>query len=145
MAGEVRVNAAGRHFWQPERWLRSPPRRHDQTMRRLSLLVALVAGCSPLSYTFTPAGRGVVSKPKGCTFEVRTSEPTEGFEEIGTLAHYNGESPKDVEQFKAAVADQVCEVGGDAVITLPNDKGRLTKGMVIKWTHYAEPVAPLPK
>ena len=114
-------------------------------MRRLSLLVVLLAGCSPLSYAFTPSGRGVVSKPKGCTFDVKTSQPTEGYEEIGTLEHYNGKPTKDVEKLKSAVAEQVCQVGGDAVVAIPDDKGELNKATVIKWTHYAEPVAPLPK
>lgn len=113
-------------------------------MRRLTLLALFAVGCTPLSYAFTPAGRSVVSKPKGCTFEVRTSQPTEGFEEIGTLQHYNGKPTKSVDALKKAVAEQVCEVGGDAVIAVPNDKGELDKAMVVKWVSYADPVAPMP-
>lgn len=113
-------------------------------MGRLPVLLLLVAGCTPLSYAFTPAGRSVVSKPKGCTFEVRTSPPSEGLEEIGTLQHYNGKPTKSVDALKEAVAEQVCNVGGDAVIAIPDDKGELNNVTVVKWVSYADPVATPP-
>jgi hypothetical protein len=113
-------------------------------MRRLPLVLLFVAGCTPLSYVFTPAGRSVVSKPKGCTFEVRTSQPSEGYEEIGTLEHYNGKPTKSVDELKKAIGEQVCNVGGDAVVAIPDDKGELNKAVVVKWVSYADPVAPTP-
>jgi hypothetical protein len=85
----------------------------------------------------------VQPKPKGCKFEVMTSAPAEGYEEIGTLDYYNGDAPKDVEKFHKAVADQVCHVGGDAVIASTDDKGVIMKGSVIKLVHHAEPVKPI--
>jgi len=105
---------------------------------------ALVAGCVPLSYTFTPASsQPVRPKAKGCEFKVVGSQPAEGYEEIGTLEHYNGTPPKDAEKFRKAVAEQVCQVGGDAVITTTNEKGELTKGSIIKFVNHAEPVKPI--
>jgi hypothetical protein len=112
-------------------------------MHRLLVLV-LLAGCVPLSYAFTPSARSQPpAKPKGCKFDMHTSNPTEGFEEIGTLEHYNGDPPKDTEKMRKAVAEQVCELGGDAVIATQNEKGFFTKGQVIKYVTHAEPVKPL--
>jgi hypothetical protein len=112
-------------------------------MHRLLVLV-LVAGCVPLSYAFTPSARfQPPPKPKGCKFDMHTSQPSDGYEEIGTLEHYNGDPPKDVEKMRKAVAEQVCELGGDAVIATTDAKGHYTKGQVIKYAKHAEPVKPL--
>jgi hypothetical protein len=119
-------------------------RAHHSRMQRLFLALVLVAGCVPLSYTFTPASsQPVMAKPKGCKFEVVMSQPNEGYEEIGTLDYYNGEAPKDVNKFKKAVAEQVCQVGGEAVVATVDAKGVITKGSVIKFVHHAEPVKPI--
>jgi hypothetical protein len=113
-------------------------------MHRLFVALVLVAGCVPLSYTYTPASsQPVMGKPKGCKFEVVMSAPSEGYEEVGTLDFYNGDPPKDAGKFKKAVAEQVCQVGGDAVIATVSDKGTITKGSVIKFVHHAEPVKPI--
>jgi hypothetical protein len=113
-------------------------------MQRLFVALVLVAGCVPLSYTFTPASsQPVQAKPKGCKFEVVMSQPNEGYEEIGTLDYYNGDTPKDANKFKKAIAEQVCEVGGDAVVATTDDKGAITKGSVIRFVHHAEPVKPI--
>jgi hypothetical protein len=111
-------------------------------MHRLVALV-LVAGCVPLSYTYTPAtNKPVVAKPNGCTFEVVGSSE-KGYEEVGILALYNGSPPKSVDKFKSAVAEQVCQNGGDAVIAAPDEKGVYSKGSIIKYVSYAEPVKPV--
>jgi hypothetical protein len=62
-----------------------------------------------------------------------TSPPEKAYEEVGTLTFYNGTEPTTVDGFKTVVAKQVCQVGGDAVIATPNDKGQLTKGTIV---HY---------
>lgn len=112
-------------------------------MHRLLALI-LVAGCVPLSYAFTPASNQALrEKPNGCTFVMHTTQPSEGFEEIGMLEHYNGDPPKDVEKMKKAIAEQVCQLGGDAVIVTANEKGQYTKGQVIRYVNHAEPVKPL--
>src|SRR5262245_18462633 len=98
-------------------------------MHRLIVLV-LFAGCVPLSYAFTPATNAPIkSRPDNCEFKVLLSPPPEGYEEIGELKHYNGTPPSDAEKFKKAVAEQVCQNGGDAVIGFADDKGKLTKGL----------------
>ena len=112
-------------------------------MRKL-LAVALLAGCVPLSYAFTPSTQAPIkAKPSNCEFKVFMSNPAEGYEEIGTLQHYNGTPPKDTEKFKKAVAEQVCQVGGDAVIATSDEKGQLMKGSIIRWSSTAQPVKPI--
>jgi hypothetical protein len=101
-------------------------------MHRLLLLV-FVAACVQTTYSWTPAsGLPISPKPENCTFDVLTTPPTDNYDEIGTLDLYNGEAPKTPDAFRAAVSKQVCRVGGDAVIAISDDKGRYTKGSVIK-------------
>ncbi len=102
------------------------------------LLVLALIGCTPTSYAYTPStSRGPAAKPDNCVVEFLTSQPTNDYEEVGTLDFYNGTEPKSVDDFKKAVAKQVCQVGGDAVIAIANDKGQYTKGTVIHYTHAA--------
>lgn len=110
-------------------------------MHRLIALVLLV-GCQPATYAWTPASaRGVTPKPEGCAFEVLTSPPADGYEEIGLLEHYNGEPPKNADGFHKSVAKQVCRAGGDAVVAKLNDKGQYIGGSVIEYTRPFEPAA----
>jgi hypothetical protein len=105
--------------------------RHDSDMR--IVLLAALAGCVPLSYTYTPSpNKPLAAQPANCSFEVLTSAPPEGYEEVGVLDHYNGKAPRDIDTFRSAVREQVCRTGGNAVIAIPNDKGLLTKGTIIK-------------
>ena len=151
MALDRRVNAAGRAFFEADRGVRLEVERrtrggHHRAMRRLFALVVfgVFAGCVPLSYTFTPSSSKPISKkPDNCKFEVFTTEPTQGYEEIGVLELYNGDAPKSPDKFRSAVAEQVCGVGGDGVIAIRNDKGVITKGQVIHFAHFTEPVKPI--
>jgi hypothetical protein len=101
---------------------------------RWTILVLLV-GCVPTSYTYTPASKRMFNeRPKGCEFEVFPSPPERAYDEVGDLQHYNGDVPKNVDDFKKAVASQVCGVGGDAVYVTRSDKGEITKATIIHWT-----------
>jgi hypothetical protein len=94
-------------------------RRYARDMHRLMMVVALGAGCSPTSYTFSATTKGEVPRqpgPNGCEFTVLTSPPDEAFEELGTFKHYNGAVPKEQVAFRKALAPLVCEVGAHAVI-----------------------------
>ena len=105
-------------------------------MRR-ALLLVLLAGCVPTEYTYTPASRRVFNeRPKGCDFEVLSSPPDKGFDEVGDLQHYNGDVPKNPDDFKKAVREQVCGVGGDAVYVTRGDNGAITKGVIIHYTQH---------
>jgi len=118
-------------------------RQHD-SMHRL-IVLALLAGCAPSTYAWTPLSSKPVSpKPDNCKVEVVTSQPTANYEEVGTLEYYNGPLPKNPDKFRDAVAKQVCGAGGDAVIAIANDKGEYTKGTVIKYARdMASPVKPV--
>jgi hypothetical protein len=114
-------------------------------MKRFLLAAMFVAGCAPTTYSFTPASaKGVVASPENCTFEVLTSSPDRNYEEIGTLAYYNGKEPTTIEAFKKAVAKQTCKAGGQAVIATANEKGQYMKGSIIVYLgDMATPVKPI--
>jgi hypothetical protein len=107
-------------------------------MSRLLALV-LLAGCAPTTFAFSPTINGVRSKPDNCPVEVITSPPSRDFQEVGTLDFYNGTEPKTLDAFKQAVGKQVCQVGGDAVIAIQDDKGLFTKGRVLAYTDSGAP------
>ena len=98
------------------------------------LVLGLLAGCTPTTFAFSPTVKSFHSKPKGCHVEALTSLPDRDYEEIGTLELYNGPEPKTLDAFKAAVADQVCSVGGDAAIGIADMKGIYSKGTIIAYT-----------
>jgi hypothetical protein len=103
-------------------------------MKRFALAALLFAGCSPTTFTLTPASaKGYVSKPSNCPIEILTAPPTGNYEEVATLEYYNGKEPKTVDAFKKAVHERACQAGGDAVIAIANEKGQYMKGSVI---HY---------
>jgi hypothetical protein len=102
-------------------------------MRKL-LALALLAGCSPVEFAFTPSVKSISSKADNCAIEAMTSPPERGFVEVGTLQLYNGDAPKTLEAFKKAVHKTACEEGGDVVIGIATDKGEFTTGTVLKYT-----------
>src|SRR6185503_2665928 len=61
---------------------------YHRGMRRI-LAVLLLAGCSPLSYAFTPSVKGLTPKPDNCVIEVVTSQPSRDYQELGVLEYYN--------------------------------------------------------
>jgi hypothetical protein len=113
-------------------------------MHRLSFAFVLVAGCTPTTFVFSPTVSSVTAKPRNCSVEVLTSTPSRDFQELGTLDLYNGTEPKTLAVFKKAVAEQVCQVGGDAAIAIADDKGVFTKGTVIAYTDSGAPVRARP-
>lgn len=104
------------------------------------LVVAALAGCVPTSYAYTPASsRSFEKRAEGCEFSVSTTPPEKEFEEIGTLSHYNGDVPQDLDKFKAAVAKQVCSLGGDGVIAISSAGKGYDKGTIFA---YPKPFKP---
>jgi hypothetical protein len=105
-------------------------------------LWVLLAGCAPTTYAFTPSSnRTFDAKPGNCTVEALTTPPTRSYEELGTLDHYSGDVPKNLDAFRTAVAKQVCQLGGDAAIGIANGSGSFAKGSVIRYVgDMAEPV-----
>jgi len=101
-------------------------------MYRLALV--LLAGCASATFVFSASMKGFTAKPDNCPVEVLSSTPSRGFQELGTLDFYTGTEPKSLDAFKKSVAKQACEVGGDAVIAIADDKNQYTKGTVIAYT-----------
>jgi hypothetical protein len=105
-------------------------------MKRALILTALLTGCAG-TYVYGPTGDvEAQAKPPGCTFTLLDLPPQQAFDEIGVLA------PQDIEYgdmaggptpFKEAVAEQVCKVGGDAVVVERDGTGRYIRGTVIKF------------
>ena len=101
-------------------------------MKRLISFLVL-AGCTPTTFVFSASMTTITPKPDTCAVDVMTSPPSRDFEEVGTLALYDGPPPKTLDAFKKAVERKVCEEGGDAVIAIADAKGQLTKGTVIAY------------
>jgi hypothetical protein len=111
-------------------------------MLRLIVLLALAAGCVPTSYTFSPTTKGENARepgPTGCQYKVFLSPPQEDYQEVGTLAHYNGDVPKDEAAFRKALGARICEVGGDAVIVERGKDGGFQNATVIKYAKGFHP------
>lgn len=105
----------------------------------MAIVVLLATACVPTSYAYTPASsRSFGQRDASCAFEVVTTPPTETYEEVGVLAHYNGDVPSNLEEFKKVIAKQVCGVGGDAVIASSTGTG-YDKGTII---HFPRRVTP---
>jgi hypothetical protein len=102
-------------------------------MPRLLALV-LLAACTPTEFAFSPTMKSIKSKPDNCPVEVMTSLPERDYQEVGTLAFYNGPEPKTLDAFKKAVAKQVCDVGGDVAVATADSRGVFTKGTILQYT-----------
>jgi hypothetical protein len=106
---------------------------------RLIVILALFSACVPTSYTYSPTSKGVAPRAQGCKFAILATSPDEPFEEIGTMKHYNGDVPTKESDFNKAIAANVCEVGGDAVIAPRTTKGTYETATVIKYTKGSHP------
>jgi len=134
------------------------------TAMRLTVFVAalLVAGCIQLgSYRYTPTTRNVAAvRRPSCAFDLLTARPDQPFFELGVLERptdpardESGLPARTAAQFRQVVAEQVCRVGGDAVLTEVNGFGSYIRGTVIKYRDAAPeppeeaaapPLPPLP-
>ncbi len=101
-------------------------------MYRLALLLFL--GCAPATFSFNPTMKGTVPRESGCEWDLLDGPPEDAFEEVGTLAYYNGDVPKTPDEFRKAVSKRVCEVGGNAVIADAAVNGEMKNGTVIRRT-----------
>jgi len=111
-------------------------------MHRLIMMMALSAGCSPVSYTFSATTKGEVPRaagPNGCEFAVLTAPPEEAFEEIGTFKHYNGAVPRQQPELRKALGPMVCEVGAHAVIVTVESNGEYRRATAIKYASGFHP------
>jgi hypothetical protein len=99
----------------------------------LALAVAL-AGCG-YSYTQTTQN-AAPAKPENCSFDVLTTRPERAYVELGVLESQGspGSGAANASIFRSRIGEQVCQVGGDAVLTEVNGLGNYVRGTVIKYT-----------
>ncbi len=108
-------------------------------MHRRLVVLALLGGCVPTSFSFTPSTKGEVPRPSGCEFTISETAPDQAFEEVGRLDYYNGDVPKSIDALRSAIKDRVCEVGGDAVVADADVKGEYRTASVIKFNKRFTP------
>jgi hypothetical protein len=90
-------------------------------------------GCYPgPSYTLTKTGTPGAAKPANCDFVLATTKVDRPYQEVGILD--SEVWAEDAASFKTTVQKQVCEVGGDAVVTEVNSNGRYVRGTILRFT-----------
>jgi hypothetical protein len=101
----------------------------------LILVVLLGAGaCGPLRYKYVPTtANKAAARAAGCSFEILTTRPDRPFIELGVLELDDGRTTQSVGQYRTAVAQDVCAVGGDAVLAEINGNAFYVRGTVIKY------------
>jgi len=98
----------------------------------LTLLAASCPACfAGPSYVVTKTGTAGPAKPANCEFQIATSKVDRAYDEVAILD--SKVWSEDAATFKQAVAAQVCELGGDAVIAEVNGNGRYVRGTVLRW------------
>lgn len=95
------------------------------------------------------AGGACPKRAQDCTFDVITSRPARQYQVIGVIdidAFSARNLPNDEVSFRRAVAKQVCEAGGDAVIPGVNGDRRYVLATVVKWVEEERttPICPKP-
>lgn len=105
-------------------------------MHRPLLLALLLSACG-ITYQGYDIQRSApgTPKPAGCEFQVVSTVPQSGVEEVATLTlknGINGDVPSDSARFRADVQAQVCEAGGDLVVTEVNGRGDIVRGIVFR-------------
>jgi hypothetical protein len=111
----------------------------------MAMLLTL-GGCVPHA-TFTARGGSCPKRPANCPFELVSSRPARDYAVIGVIdleAFHVPKLPNDEASFRAAIAKDVCEAGGDAVLPGINGNGRYVLATVVKWVEgpSAGPVCP---
>jgi hypothetical protein len=110
-------------------------------VKRVAATVALLAGaaaaaCGGGQYIYGPLG-AVLAQPKGkgCAFTLIEKIPEQAYDPLGVLAPVDiatRKVPSGDAAFGKAVARQVCDAGGDAVVAERDAQGRYVRGTVIK-------------
>jgi hypothetical protein len=108
-------------------------------------LLLFVAGC--FGYQYTPTTQNAAAaKPQNCSFDLLTTRPERPYVELGVLESQGspGSGAANAGIFKSRIGEQVCQVGGDAVLTEVNGLGNYVRGTVIKFKDGGAVVAAAP-
>lgn len=102
--------------------------------------------CSVVAYgcckpKITKTGPDRPPKPPDCDFHVFTTQPEGRWVEIAVID--DASDTRNIERFKEMIAEQVCEVGGDAAMVWMNGHGQYIKATVLAFSPpVAGPTAP---
>lgn len=100
------------------------------------LMFVLVAGCIPPSYAVETGGTTarVAPRPANCDFEILGVPPARAYVEVAQLIPDMPErNAYELDSFREAIAPQVCQAGGNAVIAKPTPNGRWTGGSIVAY------------
>jgi len=100
------------------------------------------------STTVTATGPAQSPRRLDCDFEILTSTPLLGYQEIGTVDVTSNDTIvgpiKNLSQFKDHIRPHVCQLGGDAAIARANGDGWYVNASVMKRVSSTSPAAPAP-
>lgn len=99
-------------------------------MFRICYVFTFLAGC--MSYELTPTTTAPTTSKAPCDFRVVNLPPHGDYEEIAALTPDGRRCAMNPNDFKSAVRDNVCRVGGDVVITEVNGFGCYVRGTVLR-------------
>jgi hypothetical protein len=110
------------------------------SFRSAALGCTVVLACGP-SVTWTPRAPGAsrISQPsreRDCTFDVLRGGSTRTYHELGVLeieAFAVRALPRDEATFRRVVSEEVCRVGGDAVVPGVTGTGRFVLATVVDY------------
>lgn len=100
----------------------------------LGAVVAFTFGACvpPRSYRLSTTQQiATTPKPASCDFRVVNLPPQGDFEEIATL-DFVYDPAHNPDEFKQAVHDKVCSVGGDVVVSEINGNGLYVRGTILR-------------
>ncbi len=113
-------------------------------IKKYGWVLCFLVACGSTNMTATGAPQ--TPREANCSFDILTSTPLLGYEEIGTIdvtpGGYGVNQFTDLSDFKAHITPNVCKLGGDAAIAAANGFGMYIKATVLKRVARPAPAAP---
>ena len=99
-----------------------------------SLLLACVStacGGNIAYATSVTTAKPTLAKPTDCDFQILSTTPNGNYDELATLSSTGAECTEP-NAFRKAIHEEVCLLGGDAVVAKINNEGVYTGGTVLR-------------
>src|SRR5215510_403628 len=118
-------------------------------MRRSHALVlsSMLAACAAET-RYTPSStKAVAARPPNCAFDVLTLRPGRPVDELGIIDFQGGTVAKDgtragvpssAAELREKIGPEVCQAGGEAVITEVNGLGQYIRATVVRYSPPAD-------
>jgi hypothetical protein len=100
----------------------------------LLFVVACGAAGGTMQYKLAPGpaiAAPIVAKPANCTFMIESSPPTGSYDTLGTLTPVDFAAGSQ-DELKGAIQAQVCQLGGEEVLSTQNTTGQYTSAIVLR-------------